>query len=156
MFVDMKRTLIVIALTVMALSSCFSEHEWLYGGWSEVYNDLDATVTLVTTYPPFTGSETPPVTSIIKPSDYIKLDIGAYIYGRSIDECLTATIILSDGTEILCSKGTDNTWSKRFFENYKQRKKVEWVGLDRHDMVVRTYHIDQKLINLWKSGQGSN
>ena len=128
-----KLFLILAALAVVACSKGQDEKvytedelgviiEWAYLGWSEVYNDLDATVTLVTTYPDAHYSfETKEKTSVIEPGGYVKLEIGAFVSGVSIEESLSATIKLGDGTEILCTHGAEDPWSKRFYENFTQR-----------------------------------
>ena len=132
--------------------------EWAYSGWCEVYNDLDGTVTLVTTYPDMLSSEkTTEKTSVIKPGECLKLEIGAYVPGVSIGESLAAAIKLSDGTEILCTRGADTPWSKFFYDNYTQRNEDEIVDFHgkklRHSLLFVTYHIDQTLVDLWRAGQ---
>ena len=64
----MRKVLILAALSVIACSKATEEKvyteaelgvyiDWAYLGWSEVYNNLDGTVTLVTTYPDVHYSE---------------------------------------------------------------------------------------------------
>lgn len=128
--------------------------EWTRGGWSEVYNELDSQVTLVTTYYS-DNQESQTVTSVIKPGSFVTLDAGAYLPGISIDECQTASIRISEDEEILCTRGALNPWTYSFFKNFEQRKEFEIVELDgkkvRHDMVVRTYHISNTLLKLWQA-----
>lgn len=127
--------------------------EWASSGWSEVYNDTKELVTLTTSYYP--GAQPRPLTSVIKPGEAVKLNAGAYVPGVSIDECIKAIIKFSDNTQILCDRESDYAWSKRFFENVQQRKEVEVVELAggkkvSHDLVVRTFHIDNTLKELWE------
>ena len=75
----------------------------------------------------------------------------------SIDESYSVTIKLSDGKEIVCSRGAEDSWSKHFFSNFEQRQESEIVSLVdgkkvRHDLIVRTYHIDNTLVELWRAG----
>ena len=77
--------------------------------------------------------------------------------GVSIGESLSASIRLSDGTEILCTHGADNAWSKRFYETFTQRQEQEIIDFHgkklRHNLGVQTYHIDRTLVDLWQAGQ---
>jgi hypothetical protein len=81
------------------------------------------------------------------------LDIGAAVPGVSIEECVSATVILSDGSEIVCSQNRYNEWSRQFFDNYGERQEYEVVDFEgkklRHDLCIRTYHIDNALVELW-------
>lgn len=166
---DMKKLMILAALSAVVLS-CGKEEkvytpeelgaiiEWGSSGWSEIYNDLEGTVTLTTTYLDMhDGTKTTEKSSVIQPGDFVKLETGACIPGVSIGESLSASIKLSDGSEILCTRGADNAWSKRFYETFTERQEQEIVEMDgkkvRHDLSVLTYHIDRTLVNLWQAGQ---
>jgi hypothetical protein len=178
----MKRFVIVAVLASMALGACGNLEEdekiytagelgmiieWNYSGWSEVMNETDETVTLVTTYTDLNSDIRPTeLTSVIKPGNAVQLKSGAFIPGVSIGECLTATIKLGDGTEIVCTRGYyesrydchyDDPWSERFFGNYEQRGDYEVRICQgkkvRHDLTIRTYHIDKTLVNVWTAGQ---
>ena len=159
----MKRLLLIAASVALVLCSCEEEKiytedelnvivEWIRGGWSEVYNETQGSVTLITSYPYYDD-----ITSVINKGQCAVLDAGAAVRGKSIDECIKAIIKLDDGTEIMCTKVDENDWSKRFFQKYEQRQEYEVVELDgkklRHDLIVRTYHIDNELIELWRSEQ---
>ena len=126
--------------------------DWAYRGWSEVYNDLDETVTLVTTYPDY-SDRIAEKTYVIAPGDFVKMEIGAFVPGTSIGESLTATIKLADGTEILCTKGADNPWSKLFYETFEQRNEYEIMNFERkkfrHSWLYVTYHIDKSFVDTW-------
>lgn len=164
----MKKLMILAALSAVVLS-CGKEEkvytpeelgaiiEWGSSGWSEVYNDLEGTVTLITTYLEYDGINTTEKSSVIKPGEFVKLAIGAFVPGVSIGESLSASIKLSDGSEILCTRGADNAWSKRFYETFTVCQEQEIVEMDgkkvRHDLSVLTYHIDRTLVNLWQAGQ---
>ena len=164
----MKKLMILAALSAVVLS-CGKEEkvytpeelgaiiEWGSSGWSEVYNDLEGTVTLITTYLEYDGINTTEKSSVIKPGEFVKLAIGAFVPGVSIGESLSASIKLSDGSEILCTRGADNAWSQRFYETFTVRQEQEIVEMDgkkvRHDLSVLTYHIDRTLVNLWQAGQ---
>ena len=168
----MKKYVILAVFATMAICSCTKDYEekvytleemgkmgfsidLRYCGWSEVYNDTKETVTLITSYPMPERHE--PVTSVIEPGDFVSLKHGVMVYGVSIDECKTASIILSDGTEILCSQKRDNDWSLYFFENFDERIESEIsLAFDKRiriDHPVRTYHIDDALIELGKTEQ---
>ena len=165
---SMRKVLILAALTVVACTKApdpeekvYTEEElgvcidWAYCGWSEVYNDLDAKVTLVTTYPDFT--ETKEKTFVIEPGNYVAMEIGAMAPGTSIEESLTATIKLTDGTEILCTHGAEDPWSKYFYETFEQRSEDVIMDFDgkkfRHSWFYMTYHIDKSLVVIWLAGQ---
>ncbi|MBR5034191.1 MAG: hypothetical protein IKX71_02690 [Bacteroidales bacterium] len=128
--------------------------DWLYLGWSEVYNNLDGTVTLVTTYPDYSDKKIEK-TFVIEPGNFVKMEIGCFAPGTSISESLTATIKLSDGNEILCTNGADNTWSKRFYETFEQRNEDVILDIDgkklRRSMLYVTYHIDKSLVDIWQA-----
>ena len=159
---------IVTILAATALVACskvsddkiYTEQElgvdidWLYLGWSEVYNNLDGTVTLVTTYPEY-SNKTVETTYVIEPGNFVKMEIGCFAPGTSISESLTATIKLSDGNEILCTNGADNTWSKRFYETFEQRNEDVILDIDgkklRRSMLYVTYHIDKSLVDIWQA-----
>lgn len=166
---DMKKLMILAALCAVTLS-CEKEEkvyteeelgviiEWRSNGWSEVYNDLEGTLTLITTYLDNNNStQTAEKSSVIKPGGFVKLEAGAFIPGVSIGESLSASVKLSDGSEILCTRGDDHAWSKRFYETFTQREEQEIVEIDgkkvRHNLVVQTYHIDKALVDLWQAGQ---
>ena len=125
--------------------------EWGRIGWNEIYNETDASVTLIVSA--YAGEDT----SIIKPGSFIMLDVGGFMPCISIDESYSVTIKLSDGKEIVCSRGAEDSWSKHFFSNFEQRQESEIVSLVdgkkvRHDLIVRTYHIDNTLVELWRAG----
>ena len=165
----MRKVIILAALSVIACSKATEEKvyteeelgvyiDWAYLGWSEVYNNLDGTVTLVTTYPDVHYSEkTIEKTFVIKPGDLVKMEIGAFAPGTSISESLTATIKLGDGTEIICTNGADNPWSKHFYETYEQRNEDVIMDFDGkkflHSWLYVTYHIDKSLVDIWQTGQ---
>lgn len=159
----MKRLAFIAACVASVLCSCEKEKiytedelcvivEWIRGGWSEVYNETQGSVTLITSY--FYYDD---ITSVIDKGECAVLDAGAAVPGKSIPECLKAVIKLDDGTEIICTKGDDKDWSKRFFQNYESRQEYEVVDFHgkklRHDLIIRTYHIDNELIELWRSEQ---
>ena len=173
----MKRLVILAAVTAAVFCSCgrkLAEEviytpeelgiyvEWGRSGWSEVYNGTDGAVTLVTTYLDIDNTgEKRELTSVIAPGEFIKLDRGAFAPGVSIDESLTASIRWGDGTEILCTRGAENAWSRRFYGTFEEREEYEVVPLAdgrkvRHDLVVRTFHIDRTLVELWRAGQSEN
>ena len=125
--------------------------DWGRCGWNEVYNETDAAVTLIVSA--YAGD----VTSTINPGEFVTLDVGAFRPSISIDESFSVTIRLSDGKEIVCSHGGEDSWSKHFFSNFEQRQEFEIVPLVdgkkvRHDLIVRTYHIDKTLVELWRAG----
>ena len=133
--------------------------EWGRSGWSEVFNETGRTVTLETTYPDIDNAgKKRELTSVIAPGEFIKLDHGAFMPGVSIDESLTASVKWDDGTVILCTRGADNAWSRHFYGSFEEREEYEIVPLAdgrkvRHDLVVRTFHIDRTLVELWQAGQ---
>ena len=162
----MRKVFILATLSVIACSKATEEKvyteeelgvyiDWAYLGWSEVYNDLDGTITLVTTYPDY--SDKLEKTYVIEPRDFMKMEIGAFAPGTSISESLTATIKLSDGAEIICTNGADNPWSKHFYETYEQRNEDVILDFDgkklRHSWLYVTYHIDKTLVDIWLAGQ---
>ena len=168
----MKKLAILAVLTAMVFCSCTKDEEMIYTleemsrmgvmidlrycGWSEVYNDTNETVTIVTSYPaPELQGD---VTSVIKPGDFVKLMHGVMAHGKSIDECKSASILLSDGTKILCSQEKKDNWSLYFFESFDQRVETEILNsIDgkkvRIDHPVKTYHIDDSLIEISKTEQ---
>ncbi len=124
--------------------------EWGRIGWNEIYNETDASVTLIVSA--YAGD----VTSTINPGEFVTLDVGGFMPGISIDESYSVTIKLSDGKEIVCSRSAEDSWSKHFFSNFEQRQESEIVSLNdgkkvRHDLAVRTYHIDNTLVELWRA-----
>lgn len=167
----MKRLVTVAVLAAMAFCSCTKDNEMVYTleeirqmgiivdlayfGWSEVYNDTKEPVTLITSYPMPDRHE--PVSSVIKPGDFVKLMHGVMLLGKSIDECNTASIILGDGTEILCSQKKDDNRSQYFFENFDQRVEPEITTVFdkkvRIDHIVKAYHINDDLIEIGKAKQ---
>ena len=162
----MRRVIFLAALAAVACSKAderiYTEAElgvaidWAYLGWSEVYNNLDETVTLVTTYPDH-SDKTIEKTFVIEPGDFVKMEIGCFAPGMSISESLTATIKLNDGTEILCTNGADNAWSKHFYETFEQRNEDAIVDFNgkklRHSWLYVTYHIDKSLVDIWQASR---
>ena len=166
----MRKIIILIALAVVACTKApeekvYSEEElgvyldWAYLGWSEVYNNLNGAVTLVTTYPVPYSDKTIEKIFVIEPGDFVKMEIGVPYFSRgtSISESITAAIKFSDGTEIFCTNGADNPWSKHFYETYEQRYEDEIMDYNgkkfRHSWLYLTYHIDQSLVDIWQAGQ---
>ena len=162
----MKRIAILAALAALLLSGCKKEPayytedelgviiEWSRYGYSEVKNETNAPVTLVTSY---RSGYPKDITSVIQPGEAIQLDIGAAVPGASIQESRQAIICLADGTEILCVHSTADhmtPWAKQFYTHYEQEQTYEIVDFEgkklRHNLVVMTYHIDQELIDIWK------
>ena len=169
----MKRLVILAVLAAMAFCSCTKDNEEKiytleemsrmgvmidlgYCGWSEVYNDTKESVTLITSYPaPELQGD---VTSVIKPGEFVKFMHGVMLHGKSIDECKFASILLSDGTEIRCSQERKDNWSLYFFEGFDQRVETEIINSIDGKMVriehpVKTYHIDDTLIEISKTEQ---
>lgn len=158
----MKKLLFLIAIAVMTLCSCeqkdriYTEDElgltidWESNGWSVVFNDLDETIRLETTYE---GREA--VSSVIEPGDSVKLWRGAFYAGISIEESCTASIIFGDEEAIFCVHGSHTAWSKRFYENFEQRHEFEIVDFNgknlRHNLTIISYHIDEQLVELWRT-----
>lgn len=135
--------------------------EWRSSGWSDVINETGETATLVTLYPSH-GNSYSELTTVILPGDAARFERGAFLPLVSIEECASATIRLSDETEIVCTRGTDDPWSDHFFNNRQSRDTFEIVVMPdiperpetkvRHNLVISTYHIDQTLVDLWKEG----
>lgn len=162
----MRRVVLLAALAAVACSKAdekvYTEAElgvaidWAYLGWSEVYNNLDEAVTLVTTYPGY-SDKTIEKTAVLEPGDFVKMEIGCFAPGTSISESLTATIKFSDGSEILCTNGADNPWSKHFYETFEQRNEdviLDFNGKNlRHSWLYVTYHIDKSLVDIWQANR---
>ena len=135
--------------------------EWRSSGWSEVINETGETATLVTLYPSH-GNAYSELTTVILPGDAARFERGAFLPLVSIEECASATIRLSNETEIVCTRGTDDPWSDHFYNNRQSRDTFEIVVMPdiperpetkvRHNLVISTYHIDQTLVDLWKQG----
>ena len=140
----------IIAATLSCLCSCTIDIDWEYSGWSETKNETSQMVTLITTYPPGLYPET---TETILPGESLKQYRTCWAPGNSVGESLTATIILADGSRILCDKSSDDSWSHRFYDNYETRKSAEWSHFQKHDITIETYHIDDELIGLWRKEQ---
>lgn len=124
--------------------------EWVRSGWDEVYNELDAPVTLVTCYPDGMRES---VTSTIAPGEFVELNRGQAAPGYSLEECKSAQICFGNEEPFTCFKDGNDACSKRFFEHVEQRQ-AEVVELSgngmkvRRNLLVRTYHIDRELIEL--------
>ena len=164
----MKGFGLLIVCTALPLCSCGKddrlyttedlgvEVEWVRNGWTEVINNTDGTVTLITEYPDFCLQKE--ISTILQKGDTVKLDWGASVPGVSILECTKATIILSDGSEIVCEKNTKNPWSTRFFKISEPRIEYEVVESIvkgkriRHNLTVYTFFIDEELVDIWRDG----
>ena len=165
----MRKRVLLAAWATMAFCSCEPEEkiyteselgaiiEWASLGWDEIYNNLEGTVTLITTHPDMHSAE-PAVekTSLIPPGGFDKREIGCFFPAFSLSESLTATIRLADGTEIQCTHDADDAWSKRLYETFSQRHEEEIVDFHgkklRHPLTIVTYHIDDTLVELWRTG----
>lgn len=173
----MKKRLFVVMLVCSALLLGACERlytdselgmivEWGRYGWSEVFNETGGTVTMITSYRPVPENDYGPnlKTFEIQPGHSVMLQIGAFLPGDSIQETLSTTIRLSDGTEFVCTREGTDLWSVRFYnENVQVRKGYETSVVRyseehagkkiRHDIVIKTYHIDEALVDLWRSSQ---
>ena len=166
----MKRWGIALLAATMVLCACEKIYtpeelgmivEWRSSGWSEVINETGETATLVTLYPSH-GNAYSELTTVILPGDAARFERGAFLPLVSIEECASATIKLSNETEIVCTRGTDDPWSDHFYNNRQSRDTFEIVVMPdiperpetkvRHNLVISTYHIDQTLVDLWKQG----
>lgn len=166
----MKRFGIALFAATMVLCACEKIYtpeelgmivEWSSSGWSEVINETEETATLVTLYPS-RGNSYSELTTVILPGNAARLERGAFLPRVSIEECASATIRLSNETEIVCTRGADDPWSDHFFQNRQSRDTFEIVVMPymperpetkvRHNLVISTYHIDQALVDLWKEG----
>ena len=129
--------------------------EWTRCGWDEVINETGAAVTLTAVYPPFCFPHDS-LSFVIHKADMLKLDIGGCLPMCSISESMAVTIELGDGRKFVCNRPGDDAWSIRFW-NFQQRDTFEVVQIGdkkvRHDMVARTFHIDQELIDCWRTGR---
>ena len=167
----MKRS-IIFTVTCMTLLFCSCERlytadelgvlvEWSYSGWSEVFNETAGTVTMITSHYPYlfeSNDQIAEIPSDIQPGEAVFRRIGCNLPGESIQESLSVTIRLNDGTEIVCTRGSTDSWSNRFYrDNVQMRQGYEVVEMQgkkvRHDINIKTYHIDNTLIDLWRSGQ---
>ena len=91
------------------------------------------------------------------------LKIGLFLRGESIQEALSTTIRLSDGTEFVCERDGTDPWSERFYSGNVQKRYGYETSVVRygdhagkklrHDIVIKTYHIDSTLVDLWRSSQ---
>ena len=134
-------------------------------GWSEVFNETGGTVTMITSYRPVPENDYGPnlKTFEIQPGHSVMLQIGAFLPGDSIQETLSTTIRLSDGTEFVCTREGTDPWSERFYRGNVQKRKGyqtymvpygEHKGKKiREDIEIKTYHIDSTLVDLWRSSQ---
>lgn len=163
---DMKRIVAISMFIIVAccLPSCekvYSEEEagiiaeWLYSGWCYVNNETTDMVTLTITYPE--GTEQRSLVEVIQPGGSIKLTIGSAERGTSIKECNSVTISSASGSQIECTRGSDDSWSRYFFSNYETEMDSEIVRLGgkkiRRNLTVEKYHIDSTLISLWNNNQ---
>ena len=132
------------------------EVEWARAGWTEVINQTDGTVTLVTEYPDFIHKKE--ITSVLQPGDTVKLDWGEVDPGVSILECTKATIRFGDGTTVVCEKNAKNPWSTRFFKigeprfEYEVDETIVKGKKIRHNLTVYSFYIDDELMELWLEG----
>ena len=173
----MKKRLFVVMLVCSALllGSCERLYtaselgmigdEHGYWGYSEVFNETNGTVTIITAFPPEIENPDDPIlkSTEIPQGHSVMLRIGALLRGESIQEAVSTTIRLSDGTEFVCTREGTDPWSERFYRgNVQQRKGYEAhvlaVGENkgkkyRYDIVIKTYHIDEALVDLWRSSQ---
>lgn len=131
--------------------------EWNYYGWNDVKNETSSYVTLITEYPltnPY-YEKISPFSNTISPHQSLRLQWGLNEHGTSIDEAWTVTICLTDETKIPCYQTSETSWSKLFYSNTQKSKESEIVEIEgkrvRHDLVVKTYHITDELIDLYKT-----
>ena len=143
--------------------------EWRYRGYDKVYNETDGTVALTVFCPDDQNlSELISETSVIASDNYLQLEIGDYLPGHSVTECVKVKIKFGDGTEFECEQGGrqspgsmqetwKNAWSEHFFKDCQQKNEYEVTEMDgykiRHDLIVRTYHVDDELVEIWRAGQ---
>ena len=129
--------------------------EWTRYGWDEVINETGVPVTLTAIYPPM-FSYHDSLTFVIPKADTLKLDIKAFKPMSSISECMAVTIELGSGETFVCNRLGNDAWSIRFW-NCQKRDTFEVVQIGdkkvRHDMVAMTYHIDQELVDCWRTGR---
>lgn len=138
---------LILTIAAFCLCACVSDVDWDYSGWSETVNETAQTVSFKTSFVDnshFIEEET------IKPGETLKQYNISHKTGNSVGESEAAIIVLEDGTEIICSKDSGDSWSRRFYDNYETRKGAEWYRLNRHELTIETYHIDNELIDLWR------
>lgn len=152
----MKKVLLAISAFV-SLTGCSVSIEWDYIGWSEVINETSNQVVLTTVYPrePNSGHIFDVERAIPSGETSIYYQWFDGRVPESIDNSYSASVKLQDGTEIVCISQSDDPWSRYFYDNYESRKKVErgfTYALEHYkrEIYIKTYHIDDKLISLWR------
>ena len=126
--------------------------QWPYTGYSIVSNDLAENVTLKVSF-----------ANQIHESILTTIDVGQSVRFKNersspnavFESCSRVSIVLADGTEIQCTNGATNAWSKTFFENVEEIDDIEIVEIEKkkiyHNLCNLVYHIDQELIHKWSS-----
>ena len=139
------------AAILFCLCSCTRDIDYEYAGWADVINETSQTVTLVSDYLVGEGLVRTETATINPGETYKRYMLWDYNYDTL--SCATKhIIILADGTEIVCEQRAEDSWSRRFYDNYESRKSVERSGFDKHNIIIETYHIDNTLIELWRKG----
>lgn len=136
--------------------------EWRWIGRCEVYNETSGPVMMTITYPYWAQRE--PLTVVMNSGEYTSLKIGSlYTVGEDLSACAKTAFIFENGTEIVITpdmgEGWPNAWSEYFLTNINVQDDYEIIeqNIDgvtrkiRHDLVVVTYHINETLVNLWRS-----
>lgn len=150
--------------TEAELAEKFGVHiitDWKYAGTSEVYNETGRPVKMTISYGVWNQKED--LTVVINPGECASLKIGAMEIGDDFSVCSKAAFTLEDGTEIVVTPGKGgewpDAWSEYFLTNFDVQDDYEIVELNvegkprklRHDLLLATYHINDTLVNLWRS-----
>lgn len=125
--------------------------QWPYIGYSIVSNDLAENVTLKVS---FANQIHEDILTTIGMGQSVRFKNESFSQAV-FESCSRVSIVLADGTEIQCTNGATNAWSKSFFENVEEIDDIEIVEIEKkkiyHNLCNLVYHIDQELIHKWSS-----
>lgn len=126
--------------------------QWPYIGYSIVSNDLAENITLKVS---FANQIHEDILTRIDRGQSVRFKNERSSPNAFFQSCSGVTIVLADGTEIQCTNGAINAWSKTFFEKVEKMDEIEIVEIEKkkiyHNLCNLVYHIDQELINKWSS-----
>lgn len=155
----MNKLFLTVA-ALLCLCSCSVDIDWEYNGYVEIVNETSQTLTVSISRPDDylrsygDHNVSHPVDGVVKAGQSFKL----YLWNPQDESFMigkypaTVTITLSNGEEIKCSSDSYDYWSRYFFSSFEYNHSAVRSHFQKHNIIIESYRIDQKLIDIWQNG----
>lgn len=147
--------LFLTAAVLLCLCACTVDIDWEYNGYVEIVNETSQTLTISVSRPEVAMrllrvNVSDPRDGVVKAGQSFKL----YLWDPPTESLMigmfpaTVTITFSDGSEIKCSSDSYDYLSSQFFSTFEYKHSAVWSHFQKHEIIIESYVIDQKLIDI--------